>query len=254
MQSSKLQYILTYMYANTRLSEHQSMHMHCACAMTSAVNYVALAPCHWGIRKLITNAWLIVWSSLLRPPMLLVSDTWVAWWSKAVIVTMVWIILSALIYPNKFNYPNRRRNWLALCCLDKWGCTVFVSLSDSRFETFVSPSESSDARPGFETFCITQCSKRFWNFCITEWNKVLKLLYHRVKQSFETFVSQSETTFCIAEWRKFLYHRVTQGLKHFVPCKLKETEYIYLTDNIWPLPPHTTWHYSHYLLKVSVMC
>ena len=114
MQSSKLQYILT--YPNTHLSEHQSMHMHCARAMTSAVNYVVSAPCHWGIRKSITNAWLIVWLSLLQPPMLLVGDAWVARWSKAVIVAMVWIILNALTYLNKFSYPNRRRNWLALCC------------------------------------------------------------------------------------------------------------------------------------------
>ena len=186
MQSSKLQYILT--YQNTRLSEHSLIQTpidaHSACAMTSAVNYVPLAPCCWGTRKLITNTWLIVWLSLLQPPMLLVGDTWVARWSKAVIVTMVQIILNILTYPNKFNYPNRRRNWLAQCCLDKWGCTVLVSLSDSRFESFVSPSESSDARPGFETSCIT------------EWNKVLKLLYHRVKQ---LLVSQSDTrfeTFC----------------------------------------------------------
>ena len=124
--------------------------IHCACAMTSAVNYVASAQCRWGTctRNSIMNAWLIVWSSLLQPPMLLVGDTWVARWSKAVIVTMVLILLNILTYPNKFSYPNRRRNWLVQCCSGKWGCTVFVSLSNSRFESFVLPSESSDARPG----------------------------------------------------------------------------------------------------------
>ena len=161
------------------------------------------------------NAWLIVWSSLLQPPMLLVGDTWVARWSKAVIVTMVWILLNILTYPNKFSYPNRRRNWLVQYCSGKWGCTVFVSLSNSRFESFVSPSESSDARPSW-----------IWNFWITEWNKVLKLLYHRVKQ---LFVSQSDETFRIMEWRK------VWNILYIVSWK---REYIYLTDNIWPLPPH----------------
>ena len=190
MQSSKLQYILT--YQNTRLSEHSLIRTpidaHSACAMTSAVNYVPLAPCCWGTRKLITNTWLIVWLSLLQPPMLLVGDTWVARWSKAVIVTMVQIILNILTYPNKFNYPNRKRNWLAQCCLDKWGCTVFVSLSDSRFESFVSPIMQVNR--------VMQDLGLKLNSCITEWNKVLKLLYHRVKQ---LFVSQSDTrfeTFC----------------------------------------------------------
>ena len=46
MQSFKLQYILT--YQNTHLSEHSLIRTlidaHCACAMTSAVNYIASGP------------------------------------------------------------------------------------------------------------------------------------------------------------------------------------------------------------------
>ena len=94
-----------------------------------------------------------------------------------------------------------------------------------------------------QNFFVSQSDARFEIFCIREWQN---FLYHRaiVTQGLKLFALQSDTgfeAFYITEWSKawnFLYHRVTQGLKHFVHCKLKETEYMYLTDNTWPLPPH----------------
>ena len=98
------------------------------------------------------------------------------------------------------------------------------------------------------------CKVRNYMYLYDQVIQGLKILYHRVTQGLKLFVTRSDArfeSFCITarfNWN-FLYHRVTQGLQHFVHCMLKETQYMYLTNNIWPLSPHTTWHYSHYLLK-----
>ena len=50
---------------------------------------------------------------------------------------------------------------------------------------------------------------------------------------FETFGSQCSKVLKLVSQSE-------KGLKLLVHCKLKETEYMYLTDNISPLPQHTT--------------